>query len=115
MTFLAFLASVPSVWPSWRSWHGPGCRVGTEAGNNKPLHFALFTIFDSSNIYDNIVARVWQILCGYQPAGRGEEVVRRKREEYAGYVDQYFNNKEEDIHKDTFRYDRILPSILILV
>ena len=49
------------------------------------------------------VARVWQILCGYQPAGRGEEVVRRKREEYAGYVDQYFNNKEEDIHKDTFR------------
>ena len=67
------------------------------------------------NPYDNIVARVWQILCGYQPAGRGEEVVRRKREEYAGYVDQYFNNKEEDIHKDTFRYDRILPSILILV
>ena len=48
-------------------------------------------------------SRVWQILCGYQPAGRGEEVVRRKREEYAGYVDQYFNNKEEDIHKDTFR------------
>ena len=47
--------------------------------------------------------RVWQILCGYQPAMRGEEVVRRKREEYAGYVDQYFNNKEEDIHKDTFR------------
>ena len=42
-------------------------------------------------------------------------MVRRKREEYAGYVDQYFNNKEEDIHKDTFRYDRILPSILILV
>ena len=48
-------------------------------------------------------SRVWQILCGYQPAHRGEEVVRRKREEYAGYVDQYFNNKEEDIHKDTFR------------
>ena len=68
------------------------------------LHlFSIHNIFDSSNIYDNIVARVWQILCGYQPAGRGEEVVRRKREEYAGYVDQYFNNKEEDIHKDTFR------------
>ena len=80
-----------------------------------PCTLDLFTIFDSSNIYDNIVARVWQILCGYQPAGRGEEVVRRKREEYAGYVDQYFNNKEEDIHKDTFRYDRILPTILILV
>ena len=51
-------------------------------------------------------SRVWQILCGYQPAHRGEEVVRRKREEYAGYVDQYFNNKEQDIHKDTFRSDQ---------
>ena len=50
-------------------------------------------------------SRVWQILCGYQPAKGGEEVVRRKREEYAGYVDQYFNNKEEDIHKDTFRWE----------
>ena len=48
-------------------------------------------------------SRVWQILCGYQPAHRGEEVVTRKREEYAGYVNHYFNNKEEDIHKDTFR------------
>jgi len=50
-------------------------------------------------------SRVWQILCGYQPAGRADEVVRRKREEYAGYVNQYFNNKEEDNkdNKDTFR------------
>ena len=31
------------------------------------------------------------------------KVLQRKREEYAGYVDQYFNNKDEDIHKDTFR------------
>ena len=56
-----------------------------------------------SGVPRNYRSRVWQILCGYQPAHRGEEVVRRKREEYAGYVDQYFNNKEEDIHKDTFR------------
>ena len=41
--FLPSSASVPSVWPSLRSWHGPGCPAGTEAGNNKPLHFALWT------------------------------------------------------------------------
>ena len=30
------------------------------------------------------------------------QVIQRKREEYAGYLTQYFHNKE-DIHKDTFR------------
>lgn len=47
--------------------------------------------------------RVWKMLCGYLPAGKSDQVLQRKREEYAGYVDQYFNNKDEDIHKDTFR------------
>ena len=49
-------------------------------------------------------SRVWKLLCGYLPAGgQSDQVLRRKREEYAGYVNQYLNNKEEDIHKDTFR------------
>jgi len=48
-------------------------------------------------------SRVWKILCGYLPAGKSDEVLKRKRDEYNGYVNQYFNNKEEDIHKDTFR------------
>jgi len=49
--------------------------------------------------------RVWKMLCGYLPAaaGKADLVLQRKREEYTGYVNQYFNNKEEDIHKDTFR------------
>lgn len=47
--------------------------------------------------------RVWKMLCGYLPAGKSDQVLQRKREEYSGYVNQYFNNKEEDIHKDTFR------------
>jgi len=48
---------------------------------------------------------VWKMLCGYLPAaaGKADLVLQRKREEYTGYVNQYFNNKEEDIHKDTFR------------
>jgi len=48
-------------------------------------------------------SRVWKILCGYLPAGKSDEVLKRKREEYRGYVNQYFDNKEEDVHKDTFR------------
>ena len=49
---------------------------------------------------------MWQMLCGYQPPARGEEVVKRRREEYQGYVNQYFNNKEGDSkdNKDTFRF-----------
>jgi len=48
--------------------------------------------------------RVWKMLCGYLPtAGKSDQVLQRKREEYNGYVNQYFNNKDEDIHKDTFR------------
>ena len=47
--------------------------------------------------------QVWKILCGYLPTGKSDEALRRKREEYNGYVNQYFNIKEEDIHKDTFR------------
>lgn len=46
--------------------------------------------------------KVWKMLCGYLPAGKSEQVIQRKREEYAGYLSQYFDNKE-DIHKDTFR------------
>ncbi len=50
-------------------------------------------------------SRVWKLLCGYLPAGgQADQVLKRKREEYTGYVNQYFNNKEEDIHKDTFRW-----------
>ena len=62
---------------------------------------------------------MWKILCGYLPPGKSDEVVKRKREEYAGYVNQYFNNKEEDIHKDTFRSDiselRITKTMISLV
>lgn len=57
-----------------------------------------------SGIPTKFRSRVWKILCGYlPPSGKVEEVLKRKRDEYCGYVNQYFNNKEEDIHKDTFR------------
>jgi len=47
--------------------------------------------------------RVWKLLCGYLAAGKSDQALHRKREEYIGYVNKYFNNKEEDIHRDTFR------------
>jgi len=59
--------------------------------------------FSWSGIPGKFRSRVWKILCGYLPAGKSDEVLKRKRDEYNGYVNQYFNNKEEDIHKDTFR------------
>ena len=82
---------------------------------NSPVNLQELEKLSWSGVPPSFRSRVWKILCGYLPPGKSDEVVKRKREEYAGYVNQYFNNKEEDIHKDTFRYDRILPSILILV
>lgn len=50
-------------------------------------------------------AKAWKILCGYLPgnAGRQEEVIQRKQEEYQRYVTQYFAIKDQDDHQDTYR------------
>ena len=57
--------------------------------------------------------KAWKTLCGYLPpqsapdpdqaARRLQEVVQRKRDEYARYVKQYFATREEDVHGDTYR------------
>jgi hypothetical protein len=50
--------------------------------------------------------KAWKILCGYLPPGpalRQNEVLERKREEYALYVEQYFLTKDTDQHQETFR------------
>ena len=71
---------------------------------NSPVNLQELEKLSWSGVPPSFRSRVWKILCGYLPPGKSDEVVKRKREEYAGYVNQYFNNKEEDIHKDTFRY-----------
>jgi len=68
-----------------------------------PVNMNQLEKFSWSGIPGKFRSRVWKILCGYLPAGKSDEVLKRKRDEYNGYVNQYFNNKEEDIHKDTFR------------
>jgi len=70
---------------------------------NSPVNLQDLEKLSWSGVPASFRSRVWKILCGYLPPGKSDEVVKRKREEYAGYVNQYFNNKEEDIHKDTFR------------
>ena len=58
-----------------------------------------------SGLVPRVRPKAWKILCGYLPAAqsRQQEVLARKQEEYALYVRQYFETKDQDIHQDTFR------------
>ena len=42
-------------------------------------------------------------------------MLARKRDEYQGYVNQYFNNKEEDVHKAVKANTRALNESLGLI
>ena len=72
--------------------------------SGSPVSIAELEKLSWSGVPQPYRTRVWKMLCGYLPAGKSDLVLQRKREEYIGYVNQYFNNKEEDIHKDTFRF-----------
>ena len=72
--------------------------------SGSPVSIAELEKLSWSGVPQPYRTRVWKMLCGYLPAGKSDQVLQRKREEYIGYVNQYFNNKEEDIHKDTFRF-----------
>ncbi|XP_045124049.1 TBC1 domain family member 22B-like isoform X2 [Portunus trituberculatus] len=58
-----------------------------------------------SGIPSQVRAVAWRLLNGYLPANseRREDTLRRKREEYWSFVDQYYGTRHEDIHQDTFR------------
>ncbi|XP_066559505.1 TBC1 domain family member 22B isoform X2 [Amia ocellicauda] len=47
----------------------------------------------------------WRLLSGYLPANmeRRELVLRRKREEYFGFIEQYYDSRNDDNHRDTYR------------
>ncbi|XP_059167728.1 TBC1 domain family member 22B-like isoform X1 [Physella acuta] len=47
----------------------------------------------------------WKILSGYLPtaADRRQETLERKRKEYFGYIDQYYETRYQDLHEETFR------------
>ena len=71
--------------------------------SESPVNISELEKLSWSGVPQSYRTRVWKMLCGYLPAGKSDQVLQRKREEYMGYVNQYFNSKEEDIHKDTFR------------
>lgn len=47
----------------------------------------------------------WRLLSGYLPANRErrEQVLQRKREEYFGFIEQYYDSRAEEPHRDTYR------------
>ena len=50
-----------------------------------------------SGLVPRVRPKAWKILCGYLPAAqsRQQEVLARKQEEYALYVRQYFETKDQ--------------------
>ncbi|XP_020782200.1 TBC1 domain family member 22A isoform X3 [Boleophthalmus pectinirostris] len=54
----------------------------------------------------------WKLLSGYLPANaeRRESVLQRKRQEYFGFIQQYYDSRNDEHHQDTYRqiFERIL-------
>ncbi|XP_056878058.1 TBC1 domain family member 22A isoform X3 [Takifugu flavidus] len=54
----------------------------------------------------------WKLLSGYLPANaeRRESVLKRKRHEYFGFIQQYYDSRNDEHHQDTYRqiFERIL-------
>ncbi|XP_041833350.1 TBC1 domain family member 22A isoform X2 [Melanotaenia boesemani] len=63
----------------------------------------------------------WKLLSGYLPANaeRRESVLQRKRQEYFGFIQQYYDSRNDEHHQDTYRQihidiPRMTPESLVL-
>ncbi|XP_072017563.1 TBC1 domain family member 22B-like [Amphiura filiformis] len=58
-----------------------------------------------SGIPQQVRAMAWKLLLGYLPANtdRREPTLERKRSEYVGFVDQYYDTRHDPQHQDMFR------------
>ncbi|XP_044199231.1 TBC1 domain family member 22A isoform X3 [Thunnus albacares] len=63
----------------------------------------------------------WKLLSGYLPANaeRRESVLQRKRQEYFGFIQQYYDSRNDEHHQDTYRQihidiPRMSPETLVL-
>ncbi|XP_075470239.1 TBC1 domain family member 22B isoform X2 [Ascaphus truei] len=47
----------------------------------------------------------WRLLSGYLPANKERRMLtlQRKREEYFGFIEQYYDSRNEEHHQDTYR------------
>uniref|UniRef100_A0A8C7S467 TBC1 domain family, member 22a n=1 Tax=Oncorhynchus mykiss TaxID=8022 RepID=A0A8C7S467_ONCMY len=52
----------------------------------------------------------WKLLSGYLPANteRRESTLQRKRQEYFGFIEQYYDSRNDEHHQDTYRQVRML-------
>ncbi|XP_058273210.1 TBC1 domain family member 22A isoform X4 [Hemibagrus wyckioides] len=54
----------------------------------------------------------WKLLSGYLPANaeRRASTLQRKRQEYFGFIEQYYDSRNDEHHQDTYRqiFERIL-------
>ncbi|KAJ8392029.1 hypothetical protein AAFF_G00083390 [Aldrovandia affinis] len=63
----------------------------------------------------------WKLLSGYLPANveRRESTLQRKRDEYFGFIEQYYDSRNDEHHQDTYRQihidiPRMSPEGLVL-
>ncbi|XP_072233201.1 TBC1 domain family member 22A isoform X4 [Leuresthes tenuis] len=63
----------------------------------------------------------WKLLSGYLPANaeRRDSVLQRKRQEYFGFIQQYYDSRNDENHQDTYRQihidiPRMSPESLVL-
>ncbi|XP_056311421.1 TBC1 domain family member 22A isoform X3 [Danio aesculapii] len=63
----------------------------------------------------------WKLLSGYLPANaeRRESTLQRKRKEYFGFIEQYYDSRNDEHHQDTYRQihidiPRMSPESLVL-
>uniref|UniRef100_A0A672MZD0 TBC1 domain family member 22B-like n=1 Tax=Sinocyclocheilus grahami TaxID=75366 RepID=A0A672MZD0_SINGR len=63
----------------------------------------------------------WKLLSGYLPANaeRRESTLHRKRQEYFGFIEQYYDSRNDEHHQDTYRQihidiPRMSPESLVL-
>ncbi|XP_063074217.1 TBC1 domain family member 22A [Engraulis encrasicolus] len=63
----------------------------------------------------------WKLLSGYLPANaeRRESTLQRKRQEYFGFIEQYYDSRNDEHHQDTYRQihidiPRMSPETLVL-
>ncbi|KAI2661901.1 TBC1 domain family member 22B [Labeo rohita] len=54
----------------------------------------------------------WRLLSGYLPANRERRdlVLQRKREEYFGFIEQYYHSRTDENHRDTYRQVKLNPA-----
>ncbi|XP_059806395.1 TBC1 domain family member 22B-like isoform X1 [Hypanus sabinus] len=58
-----------------------------------------------SGVPRDVRSVTWRLLSGYLPANmeRREITLQRKREEYFGFIEQYYDSRNEEHHQDTYR------------